>query len=151
MLDIYRKLRNEKGELQILQELAKLDPKSQAYLDALFKYYDERKDYKGMRACFKEPSEANPDSIVLHNYQLYASMKMGDKKSAAHELEHLIRLQPNDKTLVRKAVDLYEGSGDYSQALKKLEQLLKLDPKDKQAKDDYLRIKMMTMSKKPTP
>ena len=49
---------------------------------------------------------------------------------------------------MRKAADLYEGSGNFAEALKKLDQLLKLDPNNKQAKDDYLRLKMMTIGKK---
>lgn len=148
LLDIYRKLRNEKGELSVLQELAKLDPKSAAYQDALFKHYDDKKDYKGMSACFREASEQDPESVRMHNYQLYAAMKLGDKKAAARELEQLIRLQPKDKTYLRKAADLYEGSGDYDQALKKLALLLKLDPGDKQAKDDYMRLKLLSLGKK---
>jgi tetratricopeptide (TPR) repeat protein len=148
LLDIYRKLRNEKGELGVLQDLAKMDPKNGAYQDEIFKHYDDIKDYKGMAEWFKEASDQNPDSVRLHSYQLQAAMKLGDKKAAARELEQLIRLQPNDKTFLRKAADLYEGSGNYAEALKKLEQLLKLDPNNKQAKDDYLRLKMMTISKK---
>ncbi len=148
LLDIYRKLRNEKGELEVLQELAKMDPKNSAYQDTLFKYYDDKKDYKGMSACFKEASEQNPDSVRLHTYQLHAAMKLGDKKAAARELESLIKLQPKEKIYLRKAADLHESTGDYAEALKKLDLLLKLDPKDKQAKDDYLRLKMQSMNKK---
>ncbi len=148
LLDISRKLRDEKGELAALQELAKTDPQNVAYQDALFKYYDNKKDYKSMSACFKAASDQNPDSARLHNYQLYAAMKMGDKKAAAHELEQLIRLQPKDKTYLRKAADLYEGTGQYSLALKKLDMLIKVDPKDKQAKDDYIRLRMLAISKK---
>ena len=148
LLDIYRKLRNEKGELGVLQELARMDPQNAAYQDEIFKYYDDNKDYRGMAAYFKDASDQNPDSARLHSYLLQAAMKLGDKKIAARELEQLIRLQPKDKTLLRKAADLYEGSGNYAEALKKLDQLLKIDPNNKQAKDDYLRLKMMSMSKK---
>lgn len=148
LLDIHRKLRNEKGELAILQELAKMDPKDTGYQDALFKYYDIKKDYKGMTACFKEASERNPDSVALHKYQLYAAMKLGDKKAAAVQLDHLIRLQPKEKAHLRKAADLHEGAGNYAEALKKLDAILKLDPKDKQAKDDYMRLKMVSIQKK---
>jgi len=148
LLDIYRKLRNEKGELSVIQELAKMDPKNAAYQDSMYKYYDDKKDYKGMTAWLKQASEQNPDSVRLHSYQLYAAMKLGDKKTAAMELEHLIRLQPKEKSYLRKAADLYEGMGNHAEALKKLDQILKLDPKDKQAKDDYLRLKMMTIGGK---
>lgn len=148
LLDIYRKLRNEKGELSVIQELAKMDPKNAAYQDSMYKYYDDKKDYKGMTAWLKQASEQNPDSVRLHSYQLYAAMKLGDKKTAAVELEHLIRLQPKEKSYLRKAADLYEGMGNHAEALKKLDQILKLDPKDKQAKDDYLRLKMMTIGGK---
>lgn len=148
LLDIYRKLRNEKGELAVLQDLAKMDPQNAAYQDELFKYFDDKKDYKGMAGCFREALDQNPDSVRLHTYELHAAMKLGDRKAAAREIEQLIRLQPKDKTFLRKAADLYEGSGDYAEALKKLDQLLKLDPNNKQAKDDYLRLKMMTMTKK---
>ncbi len=148
LLDIYRKLRNEKGELSVIQELAKMDPKNAAYQDSMYKYYDDKKDYKGMTAWLKQASEQNPDSVRLHSYQLYAAMKLGDKKTAAVELEHLIRLQPKEKSYLRKAADLHEGMGNHAEALKKLDQILKLDPKDKQAKDDYLRLKMMTIGGK---
>ncbi len=148
LLDIHRKLRNEKGELDVLHELAKMDPKNSAYQNALFKYYDDKKDYKGMSAFFKEASEQNPESVLLHTFQLHAAMKLGDKKAAARELEGLIKLQPKEKIYLRKAADLHESTGDYAEALKKLDILLKLDPKDKQAKDDYMRLKMLSMNKK---
>lgn len=151
LLDIYRKLRNEKGELLVLQELMRLDPKNAAYQDSLFKYYDDKKDYKGMAAFFNSVSEQNPDSVRIHNYQLHAAIKLGDKKAAAHEMEHLSRLQPKDKALLKKAADLYESNGDYAEALKKLDQILKLDPKDKQAKDDYMRLKMLSIGGKKKP
>ncbi|MHC1726841.1 MAG: tetratricopeptide repeat protein [Syntrophobacteraceae bacterium] len=148
MLDIHRKLRNEKGELSVLQEMARLDAKNTTYVDALFKHYDDKKDYKGMLAYFRQASEHNPDSARLHTYQLHAAMKLGDKKAAAKELEQLIKLNPKDKIYLRKAADLYEGTGDHAEALKKLDLLLKLDPKDKQAKEDYMRLKMQSMGKK---
>lgn len=148
LLDIHRKLRNEKGELAVLQEMAKLDTKNTTYLDAIFKHYDDKKDYKGMLAYFHQASEHNPDSARLHTYQLHAAMKLGDKKAAAKELDQLIRLNPKDKVYLRKAADLHEGAGNYAEALKKLDLLLKLDPKDKQAKEDYLRIKMQSIGKK---
>lgn len=148
LLDIHRKMRNEKGELAVLQDLAKLDPGNSGYQDALFKYYDDKKNYKGMTACFREALEHNPDSVALHKYQLYAAMKLGDKKAAGRELDQLIRLQPKDKTNLRKAADLHESTGNYAEALKKLDLLLKLDSKDKQAKDDYLRLKLQAIGGK---
>ncbi len=84
----------------------------------------------------------------MHNYILYGQLKLGDNKAALKELEELIRLQPKEKKHMRQAANLYETAGDYAAALKKLDQLLKLDPKDKEAKDDYLRIKMLMLSKK---
>ncbi len=148
LLDIHRKLRNEKGELAVLQEMAKLDTKNTTYLDTIFKHYDDKKDYKGMLAYFHQASEHNPGSSRLHTYQLHAAMKLGDKKAAAKELDQLIRLNPKNKVYLRKAADLHEGAGNSAEALKKLDLLLKLDPKDKQAKEDYLRIKMQSISKK---
>lgn len=148
ILDIHRKLRNEKGELAVLQEMAKLDTKNTTYLDTIFKHYDDKKDYKGMLAYFRQASEHNPDSSRLHTYQLHAAMKLGDKKAAAKELDQLIRLNPKDKIYLRKAADLHEGAGNSAEALKKLDLLLKLDPKDKQAKEDYMRIKMQSIGKR---
>lgn len=149
ILDIQRKLKNEKGELDMLRELAKLDPKNTSYQDAIFKYYDNKKDYKGLTAYLKEASEQSPDSVRIHSFQLHAAMKLGDKKAAATELDHLIKLQPKEKIYLRKAADLHESAGNNAEALKKLDQLLKLDPNDKQAKDDYMRLKMQSLSKKP--
>ena len=148
LLDIYRKLKNEKGEGEVLNTLAQLDPKNTSYYDAIFASYDEKKDYKGMVAFFRNALQHHADSVAVHNYILYGQLKLGDNKGALKELEELIRLQPKDKKHIRQAANLYETGGDYAEALKKLDQILKLDPKDKEAKDDYLRIKMLMLSKK---
>ncbi len=81
LLIIYQKLRNDKGEIQMRQELAKLDPKNPATMDSVYKYYEDRKDYKGMQAYFHGLEEQNPDSISLHKYLLQSATKLGDKKA----------------------------------------------------------------------
>ena len=130
LLIIYQKLRNDKAEIQVRQELAKLDPKNPANMDSIYKYYDDRKDYKGMQAYFHGLAEQNPDSINLHKYLLQSATKLGDKKAALHELEQLIRLQPKEKKYYRIAADLYEETGNYAEASKKLEAILKSIFKD---------------------
>jgi len=148
LLDIYRKTKNEKGEAEMLGALAQLDPKNTSYYEAIFSSYDEKQDYKGMVAFFKNAVQHHPDSLTVHNYLLYGQLKLGDNKAALKELEELGRLQPKEKKHLRQAANLCESSGDYAGALKKLDLLLKLDPKDKEAKDDYLRIKMLMLTKK---
>lgn len=148
LLDIYRKQNNEKGEMAVLHTLVQLDPKGGGYYEAIFKSHDEKKDYKGMAAVFKPICEKHPDSAQAHNYMLYALLKLGDKKAALKELEQLIRLQPKDKKSLKQAASLYESFGNYPEAVKKVDQVIKLDPKDKEAKDDYMRLKMLMMGKK---
>ena len=147
LLIIYQKLRNDKGEIQMRQELAKIDPKNPASMDSVYKYYDDRKDYKGMQAYFRGLSEQNPDTISLHKYLLQAATKLGDKKAALRELEQLIRLQPKEKKYYRIAADLYEETGNYAEASRKLEGILKIDFKDQKAKEDYERIKIEQLQK----
>ena len=151
LLIIYQKLRNDKGEIQVRQELAKLDPKNPASLDSVYKYYEDRKDYKGMQAYFHALAEKDPDSISLHKYLLQAATKLGDKKAALHELEHLIRLQPKEKKYYRLAADLYEETGNYAEASKKLEGILKIDFRDQRAREDYERLKIEQLKKAPQP
>jgi tetratricopeptide (TPR) repeat protein len=151
LLIIYQKLRNDKGEIQVRQELAKLDPKNPASMDSVYKYYEDRKDYKGMQAYFRGLAEQNPDSISLHKYLLQSATKLGDKKAALRELEQLIRLQPKEKKYFRIAADLYEETGNYAEASKKLEAILKLDFKDQKAKEDYERIKTEQLKKTAAP
>jgi tetratricopeptide (TPR) repeat protein len=148
LLDLYRKLKNEKGEAEMLQALSQLDPKNASYYEAIFASYDEKKDYKGMVAFFRNAVQHHPNSVPVRNYLLYGQLKLGDNKAALKELEELIRLQPKEKKHLRQAANLYETSGDYGEALKKLDLILKLDPKDKEAKDDYLRVKMLMLQKK---
>jgi tetratricopeptide (TPR) repeat protein len=148
LLDIYRKTKNEKGETEMLGALAQLDPKNTSYYEAIFSSYDEKKDYKGMVTFFKNAVQHHPDSLTVHNYLLYGQLKLGDNKAALKQLDELSRLQPKEKKHLRQAANLCESSGDYAGALKKLDLLLKLDPKDKEAKEDYLRIKMLMLTKK---
>jgi tetratricopeptide (TPR) repeat protein len=151
LLIIYQKLRNDKGELQVRQELAKLDPQNPANMDSVYKYYEDRKDYKGMQAYFRGLAEQSPDSAGLHKYLLQAATKLGDRKAALHELEQLIRLQPKEKKYYRIAADLYEETGNYAEASKKLEAILKIDFKDQKAKEDYERIKLEQLHKTASP
>ena len=151
LLVIYQKLRNDKGEIQVRQELARLDPKNPAGLDSVYKYYEDRKDFKGMQAYFRALAEKDPDSSSLHKYLLQAATKLGDKKAALHELEHLIRLQPKEKRYYRLAADLYEETGNYAEASKKLEAILKIDFRDQRAREDYERLKVEQLKKAPQP
>lgn len=150
LLDLYRKQKNDKGEMEMLRVLAQLDSKNSSYYDAIFKRFDEKKDYKGLVVFFKALADQHPDSVSLHNYLLYGALKGGDNKAALRELEQLIRLQPKEKKHLKQAANLYEHSGDYGEALKKIDMILKMDPKDKEAKDDYMRVRMLSMKKKPT-
>jgi tetratricopeptide (TPR) repeat protein len=79
---------------------------------------------------------------------LYGLVQQGDTQGALKELEELIRLQPKEKKHLRQAASLYESAGNYGEALKKLDQLLKLDPNDKAVKEDYMRVRMLVLSKK---
>ncbi|HOI95255.1 MAG TPA: tetratricopeptide repeat protein [Syntrophobacter fumaroxidans] len=148
LLDIYRKQKNDKAATAVIQSLAQLDPKNTSYYDTIFKSYEQKKDYKGMAAFFRTASQQHPEMVALHNYALFAALKTGDNKGAIKELDHLNRLQPKEKKHLRQAANLCESSRDYAGALKRLESLLKLDPKDKEAKEDYLRIKMLMVTKK---
>ncbi len=151
LLIIYQKLRNDKGELQVRQQLARLEPKNPANIDSVYKYYEDRKDYKGMQAYFRGLAEQDPDSVGLHKYLLQAATKLGDKKASLHEIEHLIRLQPKEKKYYRIAANLYEETGNYDEASKKLEAVLKMDFKDKRAREDYERIKIKQLRKTASP
>ncbi len=151
LLFIYQRLRDDKGEIHIRQELLKLDPQDPANMDSLYKFYEDRKDYKGMQACFRGVAAQNPDSSNVHKYLLQAATKLGDKKSALNELEQLIRLQPKDKKYYRLAAYLYEETGNYAEASRKLEVLLKMDFKDQKAREDYERIKIEQLKKAPPP
>ncbi len=127
--------------------IAHVGPENQNYYETIFTSYDQRKDYTGMVTFFRNAAQQHPDSVAVHNYLLYAELKLGDNKTAVKELEDLIRLQPNEKKHLRQAANLYESSGDYGEALKKLDRILKLDPKDKEAKDDYLRCLQLAQHK----
>lgn len=148
LLDIYRKQNNDKGEHEMLRQLAQLDPKNTSYYDALFKSYDEKKDYKAIVALFKTATEQHSDSVQFHSYLLYGCLKVNDTNGALRELEHLSRLQPKEKKHLRQAADLYQTSGRPAEALKKLDQLLKLDPNNKELQDEYLRLRIETNKKK---
>jgi len=148
LLDLYRKQKNEKGEMSMLQSLAQLDAKNPSYHESIFKSYDDKKDYKGMVGFFRAAAERNADSVAVHNYVLYGLLKTGDSKGATREIEQLIRLQPKEKKHLRQAANLYENAGEYPEALKKLEQLMRLDPNDKEVRDEYMRIKMLTLTRK---
>jgi tetratricopeptide (TPR) repeat protein len=149
LLIIFQKLRNDKGEIQVRQELAKLEPQNPANLDSVYKYYEDKKDYKGMLAYFHGVAQQNPDSSNVHKYLLQAATKLGDKKSSLHELEQLIRLQPKEKKYYRLAAYLYEESGNYAEACKKFEAILKMDFKDQKAREDYERVKTEQLHKTP--
>ena len=149
LLLVYQRLRNDKGEVQVRQELVNLDPKNPANLDSVYKYYEDRKDYKGMQAYFRGVAEKNPDSSNVHKYLLQAATKLGDKKGALRELEQLIRLQPKEKRYYRLAAYLYEEAGNYAEASKKLEAILKIDFNDKKAKEDYERLKVEQLKRAP--
>jgi len=147
LLIVYQRLRNDRGEIQVRQELAALDPKNPANLDSVYKYYEDKKDYKGMQAYFRGVVEQNPDFSSAHKYLLEAATKLGDKKAALRELEQLIRLQPKEKKYYRLAAYLYEETGNYAEASKKLEAIIKLDFKDQKAKEDYERLKVEQLKK----
>ncbi len=148
LLDIYRKQKNEKGELETLKALAALEPADSSHKEAIFAFYDEKKDYKSIRTYFQPVSAQNPNSVSIRNYLLYAALKLGDKSAAVKELEALARLQPKEKKHLKQAADLYESMGKFADASKKYEQIIALDPKDKSAQDAYLKLQMKIIREK---
>jgi tetratricopeptide (TPR) repeat protein len=148
MLDIYRKTKNSAGEIEILQALAQVDKGNIDYYKSLFTIYDEKKDFKSMSALLQKGVEQYPDSVQLHQYLLYAQLKLNNKKAAVKELEQLIRLEPKEKAHLRRAADLYESQGQLTEAQKALEKYLKLDPKDKKAQDDFMRLSRRLLENK---
>jgi len=147
LLDLYRKLKNKGRELETLKKLADMEPDNSTHYDALFSIYNERKEYNEIVSIFQKAVKKAPNSVSMHQYLLYGLLKTGNSKDALAELEALNRLQPRNKKHLRQAANLYERSGHYTEALKKLDQLLKLDPNDEEAKDDYLRLKLLVLEK----
>lgn len=145
LLDLYGKLKDSKKETAILVDLAEMEPGNSKYYDEIFRVYDEQKNYKEIINFFQKAVDKNADSVTAHRYLLYAYLKTGNRKSALKELEQLIRLQPKERKYLRQAANEYEKNKQYKEAIKKLEQLLQLNPKDKEAKEDYLRLRMKVL------
>ena len=145
LLDIYEKQNNVQAMERTLLSLARASPGNMEYYGALFSLYDRAGNYSAIVSFFDKVTERYPNSVSLRKYVLYGALKKGDDKKAIEELEHLARIQPQEKKYLRQAARLYEDRKNYEQALKKLDQLLKIDPDDKEAEDDYLRLKQLVL------
>ena len=139
---VYQKLNDAGGQARVRLELAKINPGDSANLDTLYSSFAQKKDYKGMQAFFRGVAAQNPNSVNVHKYLLQAATKLGDNKSALHQLEQLIRLQPQQKEYHRLAAYLYEKGKNYDAAAKELQTVLKIDFKDTKAQQDYERVKL---------
>jgi tetratricopeptide (TPR) repeat protein len=142
LLLAYQKTNNAQGAAQVSLQLAKLNPGDPASLDTIYRSFAQKNDYKGMQAFFRPLSAKNPNLANVHKYLLQAATKLGDKKSALHKLEQLIRLQPQNKEYHRLAAYLYEQQGNYDAAGRELKAVLKIDFKDAKAQQDYERVKL---------
>ena len=142
LLVVYQKLNNTEGASQIGLQLAMLNPGDPSNLDTIYRSFAQKKDYKSMQAFFRTVAAKNPNLVNVHKYLLQAATKLGDKKAALHELEQLIRLQPQQKEYHRLAAYLYEQQSDYDASGKELKAILKIDFKDAKAQQDYERVKL---------
>jgi tetratricopeptide (TPR) repeat protein len=145
LLDLYQKAGNRKAETRVLEELVGLEPDNLGYYDTYFAVLNNSGDYKKMVAFFEKAAKERPNVAAFHQYVLLGSLKLGDKRKALVALENLVRLKPKEKKYLRQAAQLHESLKQYDEALKKTEAILKLDPGDRQAKDDYLRLRMLLL------
>jgi tetratricopeptide (TPR) repeat protein len=146
LLDLYERKGDQSTQEKMLKALIELSPGSMDYYKALFSLYDKASNYRAIVSFFgKVTKQRYPNSTSLHKYVLYGALKLGDKTMALEELEHLIRINPQEKKYLQQAAQLYEDQKNYELALKKIEQVLKLAPDDDEAKDDYLRVKQILL------
>ncbi|WP_170920453.1 tetratricopeptide repeat protein [Desulfacinum hydrothermale] len=148
LLALRQKRKDAKGQVPILRRLVELEKDNLSYYDTLFVLYDQAKDYDQILKLFEKAVQDHPQVVAFHQYILYAALKKGDKKKALHCLEQLSRLMPKEVKYLRQAARIHESLGQYRQALEKTKRILDVSPGDEQAKEDYLRLKLLLLGNK---
>ncbi|MBZ4659515.1 MAG: tetratricopeptide repeat protein [Desulfacinum sp.] len=150
LLALYQKRKDAEGQVRILRRLIELDKDNLSYYDTLFVLYDQAKNYDAIVEIFEKAAQQHPQVAAFHQYVLYGALKKGNQKKALRSLEQLSRLMPKEVKYLRQAARIHESLGQYEEALEKTKRILDVSPGDEEAKQDYLRLKLLLLGSKKT-
>ena len=137
LVSLYEKQGRAGAELQVLDELIRLDPKNPEHLLRKGRLLFERESWTEAEEVLRQVLELSPDSVEANLRLVQISLRTGaDMTAALACAEKAARLEPSPTSL-RLLAAIRAQAGNYDGARSALKQALSIDPYDPELRQAY--------------
>ena len=140
LLDIYKK--KGKGDLACKESriLLQLRPKEKDNYPFLLDCLNRNNDFKGIIDVSEQGLKYYPQDIPIREYLILGYLKTGKPDLAMNQMKEILKLQPENASMLLRLARLQEKEGRIQEALDSYRTLLKISPDQGDAKEAYPRL-----------
>ena len=142
LFDIYRKLKKEDLAFKEAISVVQLKPKEIDYYHYIFEYLNTKGNFKEMIDVMKTGIKNNPKDKDLKKYLAFAYLKTGEDDLAVTQLNEILKLSPDDISILLQLARLQEKLGKLEDALATYKKIMDISPGHEEAGEAYLRLRL---------
>ena len=86
-----------------------------------------------------------PENLDFREYLILAYLKTGKEDLAVKEMNQILKIKPNDTTLLLQLAKLHEKQGRYKEAMQTYGKILDISPGHPEAEKAYLRLRLKAL------
>lgn len=143
LFDIYDKLKEDDLAYNEAMSIINLKPMDISYYHYVFKYLFEREEYNKLIKAIEGGLKVLPKEIDLRKYLVLAYLKIEKEDLAIGQIEEILKITPEDITLLFQLGSLQEKQGDFEGAANAFKKILEQSPDHKEAKEAYLKTLLL--------
>ena len=129
LADIFNAARQNDSAAVIYEKIIYMDSTNYSAYYKLARIYETTKPLKAIELYNKLTVFVGPDwNILMRVGELYE--KLGDNESAANSVVKLLTIDPNNTTLQKLLVEIYERGKKYDKAIEIINDILETSPED---------------------
>jgi tetratricopeptide (TPR) repeat protein len=147
LFDIYRKQKKDDLAFKEAEILAILRPKEISYYHFMVEYLYSRGDFKRMIPIMRKALKSYPTNLDFREYLILAYLKTGKEELAVKEMDQVLKIKPNDTTVLLQLAKLHEKQGRDKEALKTYGKILDISPGHSEAEKAYLRLRFKVLGR----
>lgn len=140
LLDIYKKEGKSDLACKESRVLLALRPKENDNYPFLLDCLNRGNDFKGIIEISNQGLKYYPQDIPLREYLILGYLKTGKPDLAMTQMKEILKLQPENASMLLRLAKLQEKEGLLQEALDTYSRLLKISPDHGDAKENYPRL-----------
>ncbi|MBN1105832.1 MAG: tetratricopeptide repeat protein [Deltaproteobacteria bacterium] len=142
LFNIYRELKKDDLAFKEARTLVTLNPNDAEPYHFLFKYLNNRGDDEGILEVMKSGVQSLPENLDLRKYMVFAYLKTGREGLAIDQMKEMVKITPNDVTLLLQLARLQEEQAKNTEAMETYRKILAVSPGHEEAGEAYLRLRL---------